>query len=43
MLLARAILVKSDPGWKEMLESHDSFYVGSDVFYTSWFRMAAGG
>jgi pyruvate, water dikinase len=34
MLLARAILKKSDPKWQELLESHDSFYVGSDVFYT---------
>ncbi len=34
MLLARAILRKKDPRWAERLESHDSFYVGSDVFYT---------
>ncbi len=34
MLLARAILRKTDPRWTELLESHDSFYVGSDVFYT---------
>lgn len=34
MLLARAILVKSDPKWSRLLESHDSFFVGSDVFYT---------
>ncbi|MBN1764787.1 MAG: PEP/pyruvate-binding domain-containing protein [Sedimentisphaerales bacterium] len=34
MLLARAILDKSDQRWQEMLESHDSFYLGSDVFYT---------
>jgi len=34
MLLARAILSKTDPAWKERLESHDSFFVGSDVFYT---------
>lgn len=34
MLLARAILKRSDPKWSELLESHDSFYVGSDVFYT---------
>lgn len=34
MLLARAILKKSDPKWSGLLESHDSFFVGSDVFYT---------
>ncbi|MBM3880675.1 MAG: pyruvate, phosphate dikinase [Verrucomicrobia bacterium] len=34
MLLARAILRKADPAWAERLESHDSFFVGSDVFYT---------
>lgn len=30
MLLARNIL----QGWKHKLEPHDSFYIGSDVFYT---------
>ena len=30
MLLARNIL----RGWKHKLEPHDSFYIGSDVFYT---------
>jgi pyruvate, water dikinase len=34
MLLARAILKKSDPRWNELLEAHDSFFIGSDVFYT---------
>ena len=34
MLLARAILCKADPRWRERLETHDSFYIGSDVFYT---------
>ena len=34
MLLARAILCKTDPRWRERLETHDSFYIGSDVFYT---------
>ena len=34
MLLARAILAKADPVWKERLETHDSFFIGSDVFYT---------
>ena len=34
MLLARAILCKTDPRWRDRLETHDSFYIGSDVFYT---------
>jgi hypothetical protein len=34
LLLARAILEKIDPRWKAMLEPHDSFFIGSDVFYT---------
>ncbi len=34
MLLARAILRQADPRWAEVLEHHDSFYIGSDVFYT---------
>lgn len=34
MLLARAILKKTDPRWAELLEVHDSFFVGTDVFYT---------
>jgi pyruvate, water dikinase len=34
MLLARAILRRSDPRWSRLLEAHDSFFVGSDVFYT---------
>ena len=34
MLLARKILERSDPRWSEILETHDSFYVGADVFYT---------
>ncbi|MDA8126960.1 MAG: PEP/pyruvate-binding domain-containing protein [Deltaproteobacteria bacterium] len=36
MLIARRILV-SEPGdvdFKEVLEPHDSFYIGSDVFFT---------
>ncbi|MCU0573727.1 MAG: PEP/pyruvate-binding domain-containing protein [Syntrophobacteraceae bacterium] len=36
MLLARAIL-KKEPGgldFSELLEEHDSFYIGSDVFFT---------
>ena len=35
MLLARKILVKDNSfNWKKIIEPHDSFYVGSDVFYT---------
>jgi hypothetical protein len=34
MLLARAILMRSDPRWRQRLEPHDSWFVGSDVFYT---------
>jgi hypothetical protein len=34
MLLARAILAKNSPSWNDKLEPHDSFYLGSDVFYT---------
>lgn len=34
MLLARAILVKKNPAWKHLLETHDSFFIGSDIFYT---------
>ncbi|MBW6519542.1 MAG: hypothetical protein K0A99_00800 [Desulfoarculaceae bacterium] len=34
MLLARAILKSADPKWEERLEIHDSFFVGSDVFYS---------
>lgn len=34
MLLARAILRHSNQRLNGKLESHDSFYVGSDVFYT---------
>ncbi len=34
MLLARAILRRADPHWKDVLAVHDSFYIPSDVFYT---------
>lgn len=34
MLLARAILQKEDARFTKILEKHDSFYIGSDVFYT---------
>jgi hypothetical protein len=34
MLLARAILRHEKPRWADLLEPHDSFYIGSDVFYT---------
>ena len=32
MILSRAILKKSDPRWSDLLEAHDSFFIGSDVF-----------
>ena len=34
MLLARAILARADRAWTRRLEPHDSWFVGSDVFYT---------
>jgi pyruvate, water dikinase len=34
MLLSRAMLRKNLPAVRDMIEVHDSFYVGSDVFYT---------
>jgi len=34
MILARAILNDRDDKWKGLLETHDSFYIGCDVFYT---------
>ncbi|MCR5717102.1 MAG: PEP/pyruvate-binding domain-containing protein [Lachnospiraceae bacterium] len=34
MLLARAIIRNREPEINEVLEPHDSFYVGSDVYYT---------
>jgi hypothetical protein len=34
MILARAILRDHDDRWQSVLETHDSFYIGSDVFYT---------
>ncbi|SEH86878.1 Pyruvate phosphate dikinase, PEP/pyruvate binding domain [Ruminococcus flavefaciens] len=34
MLLARAIIRNTEPDINEVLEPHDSFYVGSDVYYT---------
>lgn len=34
MLLARAILQRHDERWATLLEPHDSFFVGADVFYT---------
>jgi hypothetical protein len=34
MLVARAILVNGDPAWARILEPHDSWFVGADVFYT---------
>jgi hypothetical protein len=34
MLVARNILKRHSPHFADLLEEHDSFYVGSDVFYT---------
>ena len=34
MLLARAIIRNTEPDINEVLEPHDSFYIGSDVYYT---------
>ncbi len=34
MLLARAILKKTEAKFASLLEEHDSFYIGSDTFYT---------
>jgi hypothetical protein len=34
MLLARAILRQTAPRWNSVLEAHDSFFIGSDVFYS---------
>ncbi len=34
MLLSRAILRHQNPRWRELLETHDSFFVASDVYYT---------
>jgi len=36
MLMARAVLSAgtNDAGFKQILEEHDSFYIGSDVFFT---------
>jgi len=34
ILLAQLILKESHPRWSTILESHDSFFIGSDVFYT---------
>lgn len=41
MLLARAILKQRDPRLHGLLETHDSFYIGSDVFYTLLIRSGA--
>lgn len=34
MLVARAVLTQANPRWRAILEAHDSFYIGSDVFYS---------
>jgi hypothetical protein len=34
ILLARRILREKESAWETLLEPHDSFFIGSDVFYT---------
>ncbi len=34
ILIAQEILRAADPAWDDILEVHDSFFIGSDVFYT---------
>ncbi|MBF0433118.1 MAG: pyruvate, phosphate dikinase [Fibrobacteria bacterium] len=34
LFLSRAILKKTDKRWYNLFEKHDSFFIGSDVFYT---------
>ncbi len=34
MMIARAILRHAGPRWQRILEPHDSFFIGSDVFYS---------
>ncbi len=34
MLLARKMLYKGVPDWQNYSEAHDSFYIGSDIFYS---------
>jgi hypothetical protein len=41
MLLARAVLQKNNPRFISLLETHDSFFIGSDVFYTFLVRNKA--
>ncbi len=41
MLLARAILRDADPRFADLIEPHDSFFMGSDVFYTFLVRNGA--
>jgi len=47
MLLARRILEsRPDGGWTEMLEQHDSFFIGSNVYYSyivnnNWWELYA--
>ena len=41
LLLARAIVKQAEPRFAELLEEHDSFFVGSDVFYDYLVRSGA--
>ncbi|MDL2228840.1 PEP/pyruvate-binding domain-containing protein [Treponema sp. OttesenSCG-928-L16] len=49
ILLAQRILNERDASWQDVLEVHDSFFIGSDVFYTYviqndtwWLRRKSG-
>jgi hypothetical protein len=45
MLLARRILLneKGKVDFSQVLEAHDSFYIGSDVFFTFWWTTTCSG
>ncbi|HET7753007.1 MAG TPA: PEP/pyruvate-binding domain-containing protein [Anaeromyxobacteraceae bacterium] len=43
MLVSRAILVATNPAWRRRLEPHDSWFIGSDVFYTYLVRNGCWG
>lgn len=43
MLIARAILSKDASTWDQLLEPHDSYFVGSHVFYTYLIRNGCWG
>lgn len=41
MLVSRAILARAHPRWTRLLEPHDSWFIGSDVYYTYLVRNGA--